>query len=118
MNPGLDHLDGQHTIFGEVVKGFDVLEKLNEWICDKEGRPYQDVRIMHTVILDDPFEDFSALSEQNRCESPEPTDERLQVIFSIFLLFNYLYFSLFSNRVIVFELTRMLRILMVSLPKN
>lgn len=79
MSPGLDHLNGQHTVFGEVVKGFDILEKLNEWICDKEGRPYQDVRIMHTVVLDDPFEDFSALSEKNRCESPEPTDERLQV---------------------------------------
>ena len=34
-------------------------------------------RIMHTVILDDPFEDFKALEEMNRCESPEPIDDRL-----------------------------------------
>lgn len=78
LAPELDYLDGKHTVFGEVAKGFDVLEKLNEWICDKEGTPYQDIRIMHTVILDDPFEDFSALSEKNRCLSPEPTDEKLE----------------------------------------
>lgn len=73
----LDYLDGQHTVFGEVAKGFDVLDKLNEWICDKEYRPYQDIRIMHTVILEDPFEDFPSLDEMNRCASPEPTEERL-----------------------------------------
>ena len=41
---------------------------------------------MHTVILDDPFEDFSALYEKNRCLSPEPTDEKLEV--SYFFNFN------------------------------
>lgn len=39
-------------------------------------------RILHTVILDDPFEDFAALGALNSCPSPEPTDERLKV-FSI-----------------------------------
>lgn len=78
LSTDLDYLDGKHTVFGEVAKGFEVLEKLNESICDKEGRPYQDIRIMHTVILDDPFDDFSALSVENGRASPEPTDERLQ----------------------------------------
>jgi peptidyl-prolyl cis-trans isomerase-like 4 len=97
----LDFLDGKHTIFGEVAKGLDILEKLNDWICDKSGRPYQDIRynnfkklihnwlqslkkislsrIFHTVILDDPFDDFAALKELNGRASPEPTDERLKV---------------------------------------
>ena len=39
-----DYLDGQHTVFGEVAEGFDVIKKLNEVFSDKEGRPYQDVR--------------------------------------------------------------------------
>lgn len=78
LTDNLDYLDGKHTVFGEVAKGFEVLEKLNEWICDKEGRPYQDIRIMHTVILDDPFEDFAALGSQNGRASPEPTEERIQ----------------------------------------
>ncbi len=45
LAPNLDYLDGKHTVFGEVAKGFDVLEKLNEWICDKENIPYQDIRL-------------------------------------------------------------------------
>ena len=40
----LDYLDGQHTVFGEVTEGFDVLDKINEAFCDKENRPYQDIR--------------------------------------------------------------------------
>lgn len=31
----------QHTIFGEVAEGLDVLEAINEAPCDAEGRPLQ-----------------------------------------------------------------------------
>ena len=41
----MDYLDGKHTVFGEVAKGLDIIEKLNEWVCDKEGIPYQDIRL-------------------------------------------------------------------------
>ena len=40
----LDFLDGKHTIFGEVSEGFEVLDKINEAICDDNDRPYQDIR--------------------------------------------------------------------------
>lgn len=53
----LEHLDGKHTIFGEVAEGFEVLDVINNLFCDDEGRPYQDIRIKHTYILDDPFDD-------------------------------------------------------------
>lgn len=53
----LEYLDGQHTVFGEVAEGADVLGKINEAYCDKEGRPFQDVRVYHTVVLEDPFDD-------------------------------------------------------------
>ena len=76
----MDYLDGKHTVFGEITKGLDVLEKLNECITDKEGRPYQDIRIFHTVIIDDPFEDFAALKAENDRASPEPTEQALAVI--------------------------------------
>lgn len=51
----LDYLDDIHTVFGEVVEGENVLVKLNDTICDEQHRPYQDIIITHTVILDDPF---------------------------------------------------------------
>ncbi|KAM9154919.1 peptidyl-prolyl cis-trans isomerase-like 4 isoform 2-T2 [Pangshura tecta] len=71
----LDYLDGVHTVFGEVTEGMDVLKKINETFVDKEFVPYQDIRINHTVILDDPFDDPSGLIIPD-C-SPEPTKEQL-----------------------------------------
>lgn len=75
MGDDLDYLDGQHTVFGEVVEGFEVLDKINDAICDDEHRPYQDIRINHTVILDDPYDDPNGLVIPDR--SPEPTKEQL-----------------------------------------
>jgi peptidyl-prolyl cis-trans isomerase-like 4 len=37
----LQHLDGKHSIFGEVVEGMEVLELLNGAYCDGDGRPFQ-----------------------------------------------------------------------------
>ncbi|XP_040206528.1 peptidyl-prolyl cis-trans isomerase-like 4 [Rana temporaria] len=71
----LDYLDGVHTVFGEVTEGMDVLKKINETFVDKDFVPYQDIRINHTVILDDPFDDPEGLVIPDR--SPEPTKEQL-----------------------------------------
>jgi len=57
LSENLDNLNGTHTVFGEVAEGVDVLVKMNEAYCDKEGRPFQDIRIYHTVLLEDPFDD-------------------------------------------------------------
>ncbi|XP_058057316.1 peptidyl-prolyl cis-trans isomerase sig-7 [Anopheles bellator] len=72
----LTSLDGQHIVIGEVMEGHEVLRKLNEAICDDRHRPYKDVRITHTVVLDDPFDDPSGFREPSR--SPSPSAERLQ----------------------------------------
>ncbi len=50
-------LDGKHTIFGRVMEGLDVLQRINEAYCDENGRPWQNIRIKRTTVLDDPFED-------------------------------------------------------------
>ncbi|XP_018320365.1 peptidyl-prolyl cis-trans isomerase sig-7 [Agrilus planipennis] len=76
LAPDLSYLDNRHCVFGEVVEGFEMLEKLNEAICDNDHRPYQDIRITHTVILDDPFPDPQKLRIPER--SPSPSAERLQ----------------------------------------
>jgi len=53
----LSYLNEKHTVFGRVEEGFDVIEKLNKVYVDKDNRPYQNIRIKHTVVLDDPFDD-------------------------------------------------------------
>jgi peptidyl-prolyl cis-trans isomerase-like 4 len=75
----LDNLEGKYTIFGEVAEGLDVLQKINELYCDDDGRPYQDVRIKHTHILDDPYPDPDQLEIPPA--SPEytrPPEERIK----------------------------------------
>uniref|UniRef100_A0A8C7Y6P1 Peptidyl-prolyl cis-trans isomerase n=1 Tax=Oryzias sinensis TaxID=183150 RepID=A0A8C7Y6P1_9TELE len=71
----LDYLDGVHTVFGEVTEGMDILKKINETFVDKDFVPFQDIRINHTVILEDPFDDPPDLPVPDR--SPEPTKEQL-----------------------------------------
>jgi len=75
LGSALDSLDGEHCVFGEVVEGEEVIGKLNNTITDTEGKPYQDIRITHTVILHDPYDDPPGL--QVRDTSPEPTAEML-----------------------------------------
>ena len=75
LGTNLDSLDGEHCVFGEVVEGEEVINKLNNTITDTEGRPYQDIRITHTVVLHDPYDDPTGL--QLRENSPEPTAEML-----------------------------------------
>ena len=75
LGTNLDSLDGEHCVFGEVVEGDEVINKLNNTITDTEGRPYQDIRITHTVVLHDPYDDPPGL--QLRENSPEPTAEML-----------------------------------------
>ncbi|XP_051881368.1 peptidyl-prolyl cis-trans isomerase-like 4 isoform X2 [Pristis pectinata] len=75
VGENLDYLNGVHTVFGEVTEGMDVLMKINEAFVDKDFCPYQDIRITHTVILEDPFDDPQDLQIPDR--SPEPTKEQL-----------------------------------------
>ena len=37
----------------------EILDKINSLCLDKENRPYLNCRILHTLILDDPFEEFN-----------------------------------------------------------
>ncbi|KAG6445101.1 hypothetical protein O3G_MSEX003755 [Manduca sexta] len=76
LAPDLDSLNGIHCVIGEVTEGQEVLRKLNDVICDESHRPYRDVRITHTVVLEDPFNDPPGLRAPSR--SPSPSAERLK----------------------------------------
>ncbi len=47
---GSPHLDGQYTVFGEVVEGLDVVDKIQQVYTDDYHRPVDDVRIIRAVV--------------------------------------------------------------------
>lgn len=48
---GTPHLDGQYTVFGEVVEGLDVVEQIQGVQTDDYARPMDDVRIIRASIV-------------------------------------------------------------------
>lgn len=48
---GVPRLDGAYTVFGEVVKGMKVVQKINVVDTDSNDRPLKDVRIKTMKIL-------------------------------------------------------------------
>jgi len=48
---GVPHLDGSVTIFGEVVEGFDIVEKMSLVDTDKNDRPVKDVMVISTKVF-------------------------------------------------------------------
>ena len=43
---GCSHLDGQYTIFGEVIEGMEVIDRIAAVATDRYDRPYEDVMIV------------------------------------------------------------------------
>lgn len=50
---GTPHLDGNYTVYGELEKGFDVLDKIATSKTDRMDRPLTDIRI-RMFILSEP----------------------------------------------------------------
>lgn len=48
---GIPHLDGGYTVFGEIVEGLDVLEKIQATPTDKNDRPLEDQRILKAYAI-------------------------------------------------------------------
>lgn len=70
LRDSCDALDGRHTVFGVVSEGLQVIEAINNAVCDEQGKPYKNIRINHTIVLDDPFEDPPGLEALVANSSP------------------------------------------------
>ena len=50
---GTPHLDGQYTVFGEVVEGLDVVDRIQQQAVDENDRPLEDIRILKATVTKD-----------------------------------------------------------------
>ncbi|MES1902533.1 MAG: Peptidyl-prolyl cis-trans isomerase-like 4, partial [Paramarteilia canceri] len=57
LNKNLSSLNSKCTIFGQITEGLNIIEKFNSIICDSNNRPLKDIRITHTTVIEDPFDD-------------------------------------------------------------
>lgn len=48
---GTPHLDGQYTVFGEVIEGIDVVKEIDWADTDSNARPIDDIRIIKAEIV-------------------------------------------------------------------
>ena len=48
---GSPHLDGQYTVFGQVVSGMDVVDKIEKTETDRNDRPVADIKILSTRVI-------------------------------------------------------------------
>lgn len=53
------HLDRKHTVFGKVVGGLEILDKLENIPTDHDERPKEEIKINNIIIFVDPFDVIS-----------------------------------------------------------
>ena len=49
---GTPFLDGQYTVFGEITKGLEVVDKIQNVATDANDRPLEDVRILSVKVVE------------------------------------------------------------------
>jgi cyclophilin family peptidyl-prolyl cis-trans isomerase len=48
---GTPHLDGNYTVFGEVVEGLDIVERISKTKTGSHDRPIEDIKVIKAEVL-------------------------------------------------------------------
>ena len=50
---GAPHLDGDYTVFGEVIDGMDIVDKIEQVPTSRGDRPVEDVKIIKATVVEE-----------------------------------------------------------------
>ncbi|PCJ26982.1 MAG: peptidylprolyl isomerase [Flavobacteriales bacterium] len=50
-NPGSAHIDGEHTVFGQITQGFNVISKITHVETDSRDWPVEDIYIDSVIVI-------------------------------------------------------------------
>jgi cyclophilin family peptidyl-prolyl cis-trans isomerase len=63
------HLDGQYSIFGEVIEGLEVIDRIAEVATDPYDRPYEDVMIKSIrPVVEEPVQEAVPADTTSKAE--------------------------------------------------
>ena len=48
---GTPHLDGDYTVFGEVIEGLDIVEKISKTKTGRNDRPIEDIKVLKAEVV-------------------------------------------------------------------
>ncbi|KAI9190088.1 cyclophilin peptidyl-prolyl cis-trans isomerase Cyp8 [Blastocladiella emersonii ATCC 22665] len=74
------HLDGKHTIFGRVVGGLDVLDKMESVATTAQDKPVAPITILDAQVFVDPFEKWAETYAKRQADAAEQKLSREQRI--------------------------------------
>ncbi|KAJ3130060.1 hypothetical protein HK098_006772 [Nowakowskiella sp. JEL0407] len=71
-----NHLDMKHTVFGKVVGGFDVLDKMESVPTGENDKPKEPITMLEIVVFVDPFQNFqNELKKKLEAEEKKNAEE-------------------------------------------
>ena len=67
------YLDNKHSVFGEVVGGLALVDKINTWRTNNSSKPDPEIKINQTIVLENPFrEAISEIKEAKEKKNEKP----------------------------------------------